>query len=95
MTIKISQADIKYDLLKIIEPYDGIMTKKDNKRLFDLFNSYLGDLKKDHAIKDYNIYYNTKDTTITYDVGVKLSNDRSPKKVKIHVGLFKYPWIKK
>lgn len=95
MSITISQADIKYDLLKIIEPYDGTMTKKNNKQIFDLFNSYLGDLRKDRLIKDYTIYYNAKDNTITYDVGIKLSSDRSPKKLKIHVGLFTYPWIKK
>lgn len=95
MTITISQADIKYDLLKIIEPYDGIITKKDNKKIFDLFNSYLGDLKKDHSIKEYNIYYNMKDKTVTYDVGVKLNTDRSPKKLKIYVSLFSHPWINK
>lgn len=95
MITSISQADIKYDLLKIIEPYDGVMTKKDNKKVFDLFNSYLGDLRADRHIKDYTIYYNFKDNSMAYDVGIKLSNERSPKKLKIYVGLFSHPWIKK
>lgn len=91
----ISQTDIKYDLLKIIEPYDGIITKKQTKRVYDLFNSYLGDLKRDKSIKEYTITYTAKDKSITYDVGVKINNERSPKKLKIHVGVFTHPWIDK
>lgn len=91
----ISQSDIKYDLLKIIEPYYGIVTHKQYDKVLNLFNSYLGDLKKEKAIKDYTLSHNVNDTSITYHVGVKLSSDRSPKKLKIHVATFQYPWIKK
>lgn len=91
----ISQSDIKYDLLKIIEPYYGVITHKQYDKVLNLFDSYLGDLKKDKAIKDYTITHNVNDTSITYHVGVKLSSDRSPKKLKIHVATFQYPWIKK
>jgi len=39
--------DIKYDLLKIIAPYDGYMyNEKETNILISVFNSYLGDLKK-------------------------------------------------
>ena len=37
--------DIKYDLLKIIAPYDGYMyNEKETEKLLSVFGSYLGDL---------------------------------------------------
>jgi hypothetical protein len=85
--------DIKYDLLKIIEPWDGVLSEKQYYPVLNLFKSYFDDLKKSESIRDYSISYTTKDNTISYDVSVKISNERSPKKLKIHVGTFKYPWI--
>lgn len=96
MTTKtIAINDIKYDLLKIIEPWDGRLNEKQYYPVYNLFNSYLSDLKKEDYIKDYSVVYNIRETTISYDVNVKLSNERSPKKLKIHVGSFKHPWVSK
>lgn len=96
MTTKtIAINDIKYDLLKIIEPWDGILSERQYQPVYNLFISYLLDLKKEDYIKDFTVVYTIRDTTISYDVSVKLSNERSPKKLKIHVGSYKHPWIVK
>ncbi len=88
-------SDIKYDLLKIIAPYDGYMfNRKDTEQVRSLFNSYLGDLKFTGKIKEYNIYYTVKDNAITFDVGIKIYRDRAIKKLKIHVGTLQYPLTK-
>ena len=94
---RISINDIKYDLIKIITPWDGILENKpeSEKIVSKLFNSYLGDLRKQHKITDFTIVSSLRDTAITYDVAVKISVDRSPKRLKIHVGVFTYPWIKR
>ena len=89
---RISINDIKYDLIKIIDPWDGILENKpeSEKVVFKLFNSYLRDLQKQGKITEYNIVSSIRDTAITYDVA-----DRSPKKLKIHVGIFQHPWVQK
>lgn len=79
--------DIKFDILKIIEPYDGYMfNKKDTDRVRSIIESYLSDLYHSRKIMSSNINTSVKDTTITYDILVKISQDKSPKKLKIHVG---------
>tara|TARA_B100001248_G_C27391948_1_gene462936 strand:+ start:2191 stop:2499 length:309 start_codon:yes stop_codon:yes gene_type:complete len=94
---RISINDVKYDLIRIIEPYDGILEAKSTSELTvkKLFGAYLNDLKDQSKIQDYTITSVIRDTAITYDVAVKISADRSPKKLKIHVGIFQYPWIQK
>lgn len=92
MSNTISLDDVKFDLLKIIEPYDGLLSNNDTRPVFDLFNRYLGDLRRGHAIREYNIRYNNRDDAVTYDVTIKFSATRAPKKLKIHVGKFKKPW---
>ena len=54
-----------------------------------------GDLVNEGKIQDFTIVGSIRDTAITYDVAVKISADRSPKKLKIHVGIFQHPWIAK
>jgi hypothetical protein len=79
--------DIKYDVLKIINPYDGYMfNKKDTDHVRNLIECYLRDLTNSRKIIGSNINSIVKDTTITYDLTVKINHDRSPKKLKIHVG---------
>ena len=94
---RISINDIKWDLIKIIEPFDGRLENKtgSDKAVSSSFTSYLGDLKKQGKIQDFNIVSSLRETAITYDIAIKLSVDRSPKKLKIHVGIFQHPWIKK
>tara|TARA_B100000965_G_scaffold220953_1_gene184849 strand:- start:4597 stop:4932 length:336 start_codon:yes stop_codon:yes gene_type:complete len=90
---RISLQDIKFDLLKIIEPYDGVLYGEPTYALVtNLFDKYLGDLKNWRMIADYTIASTARDNSITLDVAVKLSVDRSPKKLKIHVGLYKSNW---
>ena len=84
--------DVKYDLLKIIEPWDGVLSQEQSGPVYHLFNAYLGDLRRFGKIKEYQITSINRDTAITYDIAVKFSIDRSPKKLKIHVGTFQYPW---
>ena len=79
--------DIKYDLLKIIAPYDGYMyNEKETSKLTGVFNSYLGDLKGSYKIFSYDIVPTEKENAITFDIQIKMQKDRSPKKLKIHVG---------
>ena len=94
---RISINDIKWDLIRIIEPWDGRLENKPKSEeiISKLFNSYLGDLSKESKIQDFTIVGSIRDTAITYDVAVKISADRSPKKLKIHVGIFQQPWIQK
>jgi len=92
-TDQININDVKYDLLKIIEPYDGILSKKQSAPVYHLFNAYLRDLCKVRQVKEYTIRSTARDTAITYDVTVKFSADRRPKKLKIHVGTYQHPWI--
>ena len=79
--------DIKYDLLKIIAPYDGYMyNDTDTNKLVSVFNAYLGDLKGSWKIFSYDIVNTEKENAITFDIQIKMQKDRSPKKLKIHVG---------
>jgi hypothetical protein len=79
--------DIKYDLLKIIEPYDGYMyNDKDTSYLRHLFISYLNDLRKAYKLREFNVSNTNKDNAVTFDIEVRIHKDRSPKKLKIHVG---------
>jgi hypothetical protein len=83
--------DIKYDLLKIIAPYDGYMyNEKDTNKLISVFNSYLGDLKRSYKIFTFEIADTEKENAITFDIQIKMQKDRSPKKLKIHVGKLWY-----
>ena len=94
---RISINDVKWDLIRIIEPWDGILENKPESEevVFKLFKSYLGDLVKQRKIQDFTIVGSIRDTAIRYEVAVKIAADRSPKKLKIHVGIFQYPWIQK
>ena len=94
---RISINDIKWDLIRIIEPWDGRLENKPESEqvVFKLFKSYLSDLCKQKKNQEFTIVGSIRDTAITYDVAIKISADRSPKKLKIHVGIFQNPWIKK
>lgn len=88
--------DIKHDLLKIIQPYDGYMyNEKDTTKVVRMFNSYLNDLKFSHKLFSYNVQASEKDNAVTLDVHVTMQRDRSPKKLKIHVGKLTYTPYKK
>lgn len=84
--------NVKYDLLKIIEPWDGILGSRQTGPVFKLFNAYLRDLRRSGQVREYNIESSVRDASITYDISIKFSADRSPKRLKIHVGTFQYPW---
>ena len=94
---RISVNDIKYDLIKIIEPHDGRLENKEDagKTVSKIFRSYLEDLQKQRKMQDFEILVTKRDTAFTYDISVKLDVERSPKKLKIHVGIFQHPWVEK
>jgi hypothetical protein len=95
MSNVISLNDIKFDLLKIIEPWDGILEAGNPKPVRSLFNAYLSDLQKEKMIYDFSIDTADRETAFTFDVNIRMSPTRSPKKLKIHVGVFQAPWVKK
>lgn len=85
--------DIKYDLLKIAELYDGVLQEGLGHLPADMFQSYLSDLRGDQWIYDYDISEIVlKEQSYTYDVSIQITEDRTPKKLKIHVGLYKSAW---
>jgi len=90
---KISLDDVKFDLLKIIEPYDGTLSENQWGPVYNKFNAYMNDLCKEHIIVEHNVRYTVRNDAITYDVSIKMAHGRAIKKLKIHVGKFKYPWI--
>jgi hypothetical protein len=94
---RISINDIKYDLIKIIEPHDGRLETKESggAKVEKLFDSYLRDLRRAGMIQHYDIEVTQRPTAFTYDISVKVNADRSPKKLKIHVGVFTEPWAQK
>lgn len=94
MSKAISLNDIKYDLLKIIEPWDGILERRNPKPVRALFIAYLNDLQKKKLIYDFSIDTTDRETAFTFDVNIRMSPVRSPKKLKIHVGIYKSPWTK-
>jgi len=87
---RVSINDIKWDLIKIIEPYDGILTTNEASKnvILTLFNSYLNDLRYCGLINEFETTASIRESAITYDVAVKLSEDRSMKRLKIHVGVY-------
>ena len=85
--------DIKYDLLKISEIYDGVLQDGLGHLPADMYSLYLNDLCKDGFIHSFEISeFVLKEHSFTYDVSVRITGDRTPKKLKIHVGLYKSAW---
>jgi hypothetical protein len=79
--------DIKYDLLKIIEPFDGYMfNEKDTQHVSNLFTSFLSDLQTARKLQEFEVTTVDKDNAVTFDIVIRIHRDRSPKKLKIHVG---------
>ncbi len=89
----ISLNDIKYDLLKIIEPWDGLLEANNPRPVRSLFIQYLNDLQKEKLVYDFSIDTTDRENAVTFDVNVRMSPTRSPKKLKIHVGMFTHPWV--
>jgi len=85
--------DLKYDLLKISEPYDGVLWEDNTaESVAKLFNAYLDDMRKWRNIFAYEVGFTRKETSYTFDVNVTLAPGRSPKKLKIHVGIYQSKW---
>lgn len=91
----ISLNDIKYDLLKIIEPWDGVLEPNKPRPVRSLFVAYLNDLQREKMIYDFSVDVTDRDNAFTFDINVKMAPNRSPKKLKIHVGIFTQPWCGK
>ena len=83
--------DIKFDLLKVMKPYDGYMyNETETAKVTGLFQTFLDDLKKAHKIYAFNIVSSDKENAVTFDISVQIHRDRTPKKLKIHVGRMQY-----
>lgn len=80
---KPNDSDIKYDLIKISEPYNGVLHDFSEKTVRNLFSQYLGDLKYARLISEYNVSNSTKNGVVTYDVSYKLPSSRSASKHRI------------
>jgi len=83
--------DIKFDLLKIMKPYDGYMFNgADTNKVNSMFSAFLSDLRKAHKVFAFNIESTDKENAVTFDISVQIHRDRTPKKLKIHVGRLIY-----
>jgi len=89
-------AHIKYDLLKISELYDGYLSPDLGHLPIKLYTSYLDDLKKSEQIFKYTIddpimrrHEDTGNRSFTYTFHVQGTPERTPKVLKIHVGIYK------
>jgi len=86
--------DIKYDLLKISEMYDGVLQDGLGYIAADMFCKYLQDMCDQRWIHSFQITEIVlKEHSYTYDINIQITNDRTPKKLKIHVGLYKSAWF--
>lgn len=89
---------IKFDLLKLSEQYDGVLTEELGHLPLKFFNQYLTDLIRDRYIHSYDIetpegrvHEATGIRSFTYTINVQNSAERSSKALKIHVGFYKGP----
>lgn len=90
---------VKFDLLKISELYDGVLTAELGRLPLEFYNQYLTDLCKADMIYSYSIdnpelrtHEASGDRSFTYTVNIQSGKDRASKALKIHVGLYKSPW---
>ena len=91
--MSLSINDIKYDLLKIAEIHDGVLQDGLGHLASNMFSRYLDDMKDMGHVFAYEITdVVLKEQSYTYDVNVQIAEDRTPKKLKIHVGLYKSLW---
>ena len=87
--MRMSLPCLKYDLLKISEPFDGVLWEDNTAdSVVKLFTAYLNDMRRVRGIYEFEISYTRKETSYTFDVNVRLAPGRSPKKLKIHVGIY-------
>jgi len=83
--------DVKYDLLKIIQPFDGYMfNHKDVSAIRSLFIAYLNDLRGSYKVFGFDVASTEKQNAFTFDIQVQMQRERSSKKLKIHVGKLAY-----
>jgi hypothetical protein len=92
MAKAISLNDIKFDLLKIIEPWDGVLESTNPRPVRQLFIAYLNDLQREKMIYDFAIDTSERPAAFTFDINVRMGPTRSPKKLKIHIRAFTQPW---
>jgi len=91
---------IKFDLLKISELYDGVLTADLGHLPLAFYNQYLTDLCHAGMIYGYAIdlpemrrHEPTGDRSFTYTINVQSAADRANKALKIHVGFYKSAWV--
>ncbi len=92
-------AHIKFDLLKISEYYDGLLTEQLAMLPVQMYEKYLGDLVSERMIHSFRVeapelraHPDTGSKSFTYTFHVQGTPDRTAKVLKIHVGLYKSPW---
>jgi hypothetical protein len=90
---------VKFDLLKISELYDGVLTEDLGRLPLEFYNQYLTDLCKADMIYSYSIdnpelrtHEASGDQSFTYTINVQSGRERANKALKIHVGLYKSAW---
>ncbi len=97
--VSLNLAHIKFDLLKISELYDGVLTEELAMLPTRLYEQYLQDLVRDQMIHEFRIEApelrentETGARSFTYTFHIQGTPERTPKVLKIHVGLYKSAW---
>lgn len=95
----LNPAHIKFDILKISEMYDGVLTEQLAMLPVQMYEKYLKDLIADEMIYTYRIeapelrtHSETGAKSFTYTFHIQGTQDRTAKVLKIHVGLYKSAW---
>jgi len=93
---------IKFDLLKISELYDSVLTEDLGHLPLEFYNQYLTDLVTGHYIFGYSIdtpemrvHEASGDRSFTYTINIQSGAERASKALKIHVGFYKSAWCSK
>lgn len=97
--VSLNLAHVKFDLLKISEMYDGVLTEQLAMLPVQMYEKYLKDLISDEMIYTYRIeapelrtHPESGAKSFTYTFHIQGTQDRTAKVLKIHVGLYKSAW---
>jgi hypothetical protein len=93
-------AHVKFDLLKVSELYDGVLTEELAMLPVRMYELYLNDLVSSNMIHEFRIEApelrvneETGSRSFTYTFHVQGTADRTAKVLKIHVGLYRSVWM--
>lgn len=92
--MSISVDFLRYDLNKVIEPWNGILQGNQGKVPYKLMAAYLSDIRRSGDIHEFRIKSHRNSTAIVFEISIKIAGDKGFTNVKVPVETFRYPWTK-